>query len=207
MIRFRHITDVDEAMLLRWRNSEPVARHMYTDHVSTPEEHAAWCTRRAHDDSRRDWIIQCEGQDAGLATIYAINRPHLRATTAMYPAESFALGKGVGLAAKSYLLEHVFLAMQFNKPVSEHVAHNRKIIELNLSMGYREKGCLRSHVIKNGQPVDVVVMGMLKKEWEQQRNRVQSLLQEKKVWGGEEHHVVAAWGSNAIGVNAKDSAP
>lgn len=49
-------------------------------------------------------------------------------------------------------------------------AHNSNMIALAKKIGFQREGTLRSHTMQGGKPVDAVVMGLLKEDFEKCRS-------------------------------------
>jgi UDP-4-amino-4,6-dideoxy-N-acetyl-beta-L-altrosamine N-acetyltransferase len=168
-VRLRDMTPDDAEMVRAWRNQPDVARHMYTDHHISADEHAGWIDRALADPTRRHWIIRHQGQDVGLSCIYDIHPTWRRAQAALYVAPAALRGRGVGAAAEFATLERVFGDLQLDKLGCEVLEQNQAVVQGHLTFGFRHEGLLRQHVVKQGQAMNVVVLGILREEWAQRR--------------------------------------
>lgn len=166
MITLRDITPADKEMVREWRNLPEIRKYMYTDHVITPEEHEVWFQRILHDPTCRYWVIACDGQDVGVASLYAIDNTNRRCYWAFYVASSNLGGKGVGTFAEYSVLKYVFDHLHLNKLCCEVLDFNRAVVRMHKSFGFVEEGVFRKHVIKNGEMHDVFCLAILKDEWE-----------------------------------------
>ena len=61
--------------------------------------------------------------------------------------------------------------LKFNKLVSEVLAFNEIIIKIHQRFGSKIEGTLRQHIFKNGKYHDVIVLGILKEEWEKIKDK------------------------------------
>jgi len=179
MITLRPVKSEDAEMLRTWRNLPQIARNMYTDHIITAEEHAAWFRSALADSTRRYWIICCDKKDVGLVNLYAIDPANRRCHWAFYVAEASAKGKGVGSAVEVEILRHVFEELKFNKLCCEVLAGNRGVVRMHQRFGFREEGLFRRHVRKGDDFADVVCMAILKEEWEQKRVELEARVERK----------------------------
>jgi UDP-4-amino-4,6-dideoxy-N-acetyl-beta-L-altrosamine N-acetyltransferase len=143
---------------------------MFTDHLITAEEHEAWFQRIANDRSYKVWIIVCDGVDVGLANLYNIDLRNSQCYWGSYIATSDLRGKGIGGFVEFLVLSYVFESLRLNKLCCEVLAFNTSAIDLYRSFGFKEQGILRDYVYKDGSHHDVVVLGILREEWEPQRN-------------------------------------
>lgn len=179
MITLRDVQPEDSEMLRTWRNLPEVAAYMYTDHEITPEEHALWFEGMMRDDSSRYWVITLDGEDVGLLYLYDINRRHRRCYWGFYVASPKVRGRGVGSYTEYTCLRHVFDVMGFNKLCCEVLDGNQPVVDMHKKYGFQQEGYYRQHVIKGGEPKDVVALAMLKEEWEQVKPAMEARLREK----------------------------
>lgn len=171
-VTLRAVTEGDSGRLLAWRNSPDVAAYMYTDHKITPDEHARWFAGLTRDPRRAYWIIEADGAPVGLANFYDIDRAHGRAAWAYYLADPGIRGKGVGGCVEFRMIEQAFgppppegKGLGLRKLWCEVLASNEAVWKLHQKFGFKQEAGLRAHVIKGGQPQDVLGLGLLADEW------------------------------------------
>lgn len=75
-------------------------------------------------------------------------------------------GQGYGDETMKILLSHAFHDLALERVYLFVLASNHAAQRLYLKCGFREEGRLRRHAFKRGQYDDVIVMGILKTEWE-----------------------------------------
>ena len=164
-VELRPLADGDIERLFAWRNSPEVAAYMYTDHAISPEEHARWWAGIAADARRAYWIIEVDGAPVGLANFYDIDRTHGRAAWAYYLADPGVRGKGVGGFVEYWMIEQAFGTLALRKLWCEVLASNEAVWRLHQKFGFHEEARLRGHVLKGGQPQDVLGLGLMADEW------------------------------------------
>lgn len=157
------VTDGDQ--VLTWRNSDAVAPYMYSDHVITPQEHARWLTAALSQPDRAFWIIMLDDTPVGLANLARIDPENRRCEWAYYLADPATRGRGVGQAVEFAMLAHVFETLGLNKLWCEVLLENEGVWKLHERFGFTREALFRDHVIKQGQPRDVVGLGMLAADW------------------------------------------
>jgi UDP-4-amino-4,6-dideoxy-N-acetyl-beta-L-altrosamine N-acetyltransferase len=148
-----------------WRMSKDVTDYMYTDPVITPEEQAEWFERVKLDGTKRFWIVNVDGLDVGLVSLYDIDFQNKRCFWAYYLADPSVRGKGVGGAIELNMLAYVFEVMNLNKLSCEVFAFNEKVVQIHKKYGSKIEGLFREHIFKKGVFWDVVSMAILKSEW------------------------------------------
>jgi UDP-4-amino-4,6-dideoxy-N-acetyl-beta-L-altrosamine N-acetyltransferase len=168
-VRLRPLDDGDRERLYAWRNSPEVAAYMYADHAISPDEHARWFAGIAGDARRSYWIIEADGAPVGLANLYDIDRAHGRAAWAYYLADPSIRGKGVGGYVEYWMIEQAFGPRALRKLWCEVLASNEAVWRMHQKFGFKEEARFRAHVLKGGQPQDVLGLGLLADEWTQMR--------------------------------------
>lgn len=163
--RLRPLAETDSRRLLDWRNAPQVARWMYSDHLITPDEHARWFAGALRDPRRVYWIVEVDGEPAGMASLYDIDLNNGRASWAYYLAGADVRGRGVGACVEFQVLEEVFVRRGLNKLWCEVLVENEAVVRLHRSFGFREEALFRQHIRKGGRMLDVVGLGLLKDEW------------------------------------------
>jgi UDP-4-amino-4,6-dideoxy-N-acetyl-beta-L-altrosamine N-acetyltransferase len=181
MITLRPMQAGDREMLLHWRNQSEVARYMYNENRIGPEEHRRWFESALQDSTRKYWVIVCDDEDVGLANIYNIDERHRRCYWAFYLASSNIRGKGVGSFVEYFVLRHVFDELGLNRLCCEVLCFNEAVVHMHKKFGFTEEGVLRQHIIKDGQPFDVVTLGILREEWSAARTAMEEQLRSKNL--------------------------
>jgi UDP-4-amino-4,6-dideoxy-N-acetyl-beta-L-altrosamine N-acetyltransferase len=166
----RPLAAEDSPTLLRWRNLPEIARHMYTDHTISPEEHAAWFERALRRDDARYRVIVADGVDVGLVNLTEIDRRQRTCSWAFYIAEPSARGKGVGAFTEYTTLETVFAEIGFRKLSCEVLDSNPAVLAMHERFGFVREGRFREQIEKAGDPVDVHRLGILAREWSRVRD-------------------------------------
>jgi UDP-4-amino-4,6-dideoxy-N-acetyl-beta-L-altrosamine N-acetyltransferase len=175
----RPLVEADKDRILAWRNSPDVRAYMYTDHLISPGEHARWWAGIPGDHSRRYWIIEGNGQPAGLANLYDIDPRHQRCAWAYYLADPSVRGMGLGSYVEYWMLQQVFGTLGLAKLWCEVLASNEPVWRLHETFGFRQEARFRDHIIKDGAPQDVLGLGILATEWRDRRPAMAERLKDK----------------------------
>ncbi len=178
-VEMRDVAEDDRERLLAWRNSPEVAAYMYSDHPIGREEHDRWFDTLSKRRDRRYWIIQVDDEPAGLINLADIDEAHRRCAWAYYLANPKVRGLGVGSYVEFWAIEHVFRVLGLNKLWCEVLLSNEAVWKLHETFGFQREALLRDHVVKHGQPVDVVGLGLLARDWEGQREAMAQRLRAK----------------------------
>jgi UDP-4-amino-4,6-dideoxy-N-acetyl-beta-L-altrosamine N-acetyltransferase len=156
-----------------------VADYMYTDHLISPEEHAAWFSRVLKDPTCKYRIIVCDGEDVGVSNLYEIDRLNRRCHWGFYVGSSNVRGKNIGSHLEYTVLNCVFDELKFEKLCCPVLSFNRGVIEMHRRFGFVQEGLLRKHIWKRGAFHDVVCLAILKEEWEAMRPRFERILAQR----------------------------
>ncbi|MBO9152929.1 GNAT family N-acetyltransferase [Chitinophaga sp. GCM10012297] len=79
-----------------------------------------------------------------------------------------AQGRGIVTQSCKTLIGYAFAAMRLNKVEIRFVLQNEKSAQIPIKLGFAKEGILRQSAKLHGQYVDMVVMGMLRKDWKPQ---------------------------------------
>lgn len=176
MVELRTVRADDSDMIRRWRNLPEVSRYMYTDHDITEEEHRLWFGQAMTDESRRYWIVEENNQPLGLASIYNIDREHSRAEWALYLANPIARVRGIGAYAEHEVMRYVFDVLRLNRLTCAVLEVNERVASMHEKFGFTREGVMRQHIRKGDDYVDVILLGILRSEWEQVREGLEERL-------------------------------
>ena len=76
------------------------------------------------------------------------------------------LGQGYGREAIGLMLDWAFHIQNYQKIWLDTWATNQRAIRCYQALGFVEEGRQRRHLFVNGEYVDVVIMGLLREEWQ-----------------------------------------
>lgn len=172
MIHLRDIEDDDLERLYHWRREPEVDRWMYGQPPQTFENHMAWWRALREDPDRVGWIICWRGAPVGVMTFDGLNSPHRRAQLGWYIGAAEARGRGLGRAAQALGLDRLFRSYPVEKVWAQVLADNDTALRAQAAAGFRREGYMRRHCLKPDGFHDVVLLGVLKTEWEDVRGRV-----------------------------------
>jgi UDP-4-amino-4,6-dideoxy-N-acetyl-beta-L-altrosamine N-acetyltransferase len=175
-VTLRALTESDRQRLRDWRNSPQVAAYMYSDHPIGQAEHDRWFDGLAGDPSRRDWVIEAGGTPVGLTSLTQIDRVQGRGTIARYLGVAAVRGQGIGAAAEFKVLDHAFGPLGLRKVWSEVLESNPVAWGLHLANGFEREALFRAHVVKGGEPRNVVGLGLLAEDWRVRRPQARERL-------------------------------
>ena len=162
----RPLTMDDAEQILEWRNSPRVAAFMYTNEPISLTDHMQWLQGALESSAARYWMIEHRGNDVGVANLADIDRRNQRCSWAFYLGAPDVPGP-VAVGVEFEIMGIVFGEMGFHKLISEVLGFNERVIDMHERAGFVREGRLRDHIQRNDGTHDVVVLSMLRPEWEE----------------------------------------
>jgi RimJ/RimL family protein N-acetyltransferase len=158
----RGLTKQDIPLLKRWAREPHIQRT---------------CSHRLLKERIRDGVTNSEKQcefifcdeeqrPIGLVSLFHI-QPHIgQGKIAKLVGEPGALGKGFAREASAMLITYAFHVLKLQRLYLRTAGFNMQNIKLNEALGFQFEGILRSSEIFNGELIDVVLMSMLRTEFD-----------------------------------------
>lgn len=115
------------------------------------------------------FMIEADGKVIGDCGLHGIDRREGVAELGIGIYDTEYVGKGYGRDAINVLLKWAFRVQCFRRIWLETSAVNGRAIRAYQACGFVEEGRLRQHVTYDGIHIDLVVMGLLRSEWEAMR--------------------------------------
>jgi ribosomal-protein-alanine N-acetyltransferase len=116
-------------------------------------------------------IDSAEGRPVGQIELVDIHPLQRRAEMHLLVGEKDTWGRGYGLRAVRRLLRHAFEDVRLRRVFAMADEDNARVIRLFERCGFAREGLLRRHRLRHGQPVDMVVMGVLEEEYRAANDR------------------------------------
>jgi RimJ/RimL family protein N-acetyltransferase len=114
------------------------------------------------------WVVAEEATDRclGHVGLYQIDHRVRSAEFAIMLGDPAVWGKGLGRACTRFAVEYGFGQLNLNRIHLSVLSSNDRAIRLYRGLGFVEEGRLRQGQYKDGRYVDVVIMGLLREEYE-----------------------------------------
>lgn len=173
-MQIRALDESDLEMVLGWRNASSVRQNMYTKHVISFKEHRTWFEGLRGDSSRCYFVFEYNGVARGVVGYTQLNPASRRSSWAFYSSPEAP--RGTGSLMEYCALEHAFNELGLNRLHCEVLDFNSAVIRLHQTFGFKLEGRLRSHHHDGERYCDVVLLGILKEEWQQQRASIRQRL-------------------------------
>lgn len=159
----RPATEADLDQMRAWRNAPGVRAMMYTQHVITPDEHAAWWRGQSARTDCRHLIFCTDEGPQGVVSFSGISAAHGTATWAFYARAGAP--KGTGRRMEYAALTHAFDTLGLRKLICEVLTLNPRVIALHKAHGFRVEGVFRAEVVLDGTPRDVIRLALFADRW------------------------------------------
>ncbi len=113
-----------------------------------------------------NFAIEADGQFIGQCSLFQINTVAQTCGLGITIGDKAYWGKGYGRESINLLIEYGFRHHNLRKIWLEVHADNTRALRAYQACGFLEEGRLRAHVYSNGHYEDLVVMGLLRAEWQ-----------------------------------------
>lgn len=120
------------------------------------------------DEPRSQFVIETDGLVIGNTGLKHWNWDRRSGTAELYISifDPAYLGKGYGREALELLLDWAFRTQNWRRIWLDTLGSNERAIRSYRAVGFVEEGCLRQRDYHDGVYDDLVVMGLLRDEWE-----------------------------------------
>ncbi|WP_300532165.1 UDP-4-amino-4,6-dideoxy-N-acetyl-beta-L-altrosamine N-acetyltransferase [Maricaulis sp.] len=152
--------------VLAWRNQPHVRDNMYTADPISRDTHEAWFSAALADPARELWIIAVNGTKCGLVTLTDIVRtPPSSCSWAFYIGDLGVVGKGVGSAVETQVLDRVFATLKLDVLRCEVLAFNAPVIGLHKKFGFEQSGRIENRITRDGDGIDAICLELTRERW------------------------------------------
>lgn len=168
-VRLRAVRESDLPLLVRWMN-DPAVR--YWLHGSDRPDATVDGVRGRFgltDDPFPNlvWMIETlEGTPVGHVGLLQVDPHHKRAELAISIGEKECWSRGYGTAAIRAVLRHGFEEMGLRRIDLHTDADNARGIRCYEKCGFVREGIMRQRRLRHGKPLDMLLMSVLRSEWD-----------------------------------------
>jgi RimJ/RimL family protein N-acetyltransferase len=110
-------------------------------------------------------IADAADRPVGHAALYRIDRAAGSAEFGILLGDRSIWGKGIGSRVTRFLVEYGFDVLDLRRVFLEVLETNPRAKRVYEKLGFVIEGRLRQHQVRDGQPVDVLVMGLLRADY------------------------------------------
>jgi diamine N-acetyltransferase len=165
----------DHPTSVRWRNDEEIRDNVLGYRLPVTEEmEADWVNAVLKDQSRTRVILAIEDRTDGVFVGFVyLNNIDWFARNAEFGiliGERNRQGRGLAKDALALVAKYAFTTLNLNRLYLRVVAFNKRALQLYRGFGFVEEGIQRQHAFARGRYYDVVLMGLLRREFEGRRS-------------------------------------
>jgi UDP-4-amino-4,6-dideoxy-N-acetyl-beta-L-altrosamine N-acetyltransferase len=176
MISVRPMNADDRQRLRLWRSAPEVARYLFQGGSSSIASHEAWF-RAIPKHSR--WIVEYDQVAVATLNLADVDPEHRTANWGFFIADSNYRGRGIGSYCEYWMQQYAFDGLGLFKLWGEILATNGPMLRIHDAFGFRREGLFEAHVVRDGERIDVVRVGMLAEEWQRVRAHNAEILRRK----------------------------
>ena len=170
MYKLRELEREDLRRINRWRNDADLISCLGAPYRYVNEDvDSAWYENYLHarGNSVRCAIVDSEKEDEvlGLISLLSINHINRSAELHIMIGDSECRGKGIGTFAVNAMIRHAFDNLNLRRIELGVLDINQIAIRLYEKNGFIKEGIKRNSNYKNGKYVSMIMMGLLKEEW------------------------------------------
>ena len=169
-VRLRAIEHDDVKYYYAWVNDPDVTRNLslYLPMSNRDEEH--WFERVTQGDpNERPLAIEVRDGDGwkliGNCGVFSIEWVNSSAELGIMIGDKSCWNKGYGTEVMNLLLRHCFETLNLNRVFLRVYADNPRAIRAYRKAGFVEEGRMREAVFKHGKYDDVILMSVLRSDW------------------------------------------
>lgn len=170
-VTLRPVTREDLPHFVRWFADPDVIRTLTRMFPPSLEEEEEWFKKQGSEPSRVMWSLEVEegGTPAlvGNAGIFGIDWIHRHGTTGLAIGNKEYWGRGIATEAMRLRTAYAFRVLNLHKLSSNHIEGNIGSRRAQEHSGYRQCGVRRQDLFRDGQWHNIVMMEVLRSEWEE----------------------------------------
>lgn len=157
----RELCIYDEKRIFEWRNHSEIRKWMCQRDEIDANKHHEWFIS-IKNNTKKPYIYEEGCVPLGYVCL-DINISTKVAEWGFYVAPYATHGVGQRMCAS--LIEYAFNTIKLNKIYGRVLACNSRSIKLHYKLGFKLECCLREQVLYEGVYSDLLVFGLLRKEW------------------------------------------
>jgi RimJ/RimL family protein N-acetyltransferase len=170
-VMLRPIVPEDGEAMFRSLSDEEAMRLTGTQQSFTVEEVKSHCASIANARGRMDYAVIVEGNLIGEVVINDIDPPNRSAgfrIAVWYPQDR---NRGYGWEAARLVIDHAFRTLDLNLIELEVYAFNPRARHVYEKLGFKVEGSRRQALWWDGEPVDAIIMAMLRSDYDEKSLR------------------------------------
>lgn len=164
MLTYRLLEERDLETRVEWMNDPRIYKTMHFTPPITLEGTQAWFERNKGSDSRRDFVLEDDGEIAVMNGLTG-REHHINKVESYTIVNPNTKGKGYGKTSLCLKCWYAFYVWKINKVWAYIDADNIASLRMCKSVGFMQEGILREEVARNEALIDRVYVGILKEDF------------------------------------------
>ena len=170
-IRLRGVEKEDLPLFVAWLNDPEVVDGLGLFlPLSSSDENRWFESITAHEPAEKPLVIEVQDGESwrmvGNSSFMGIEWTSRVAEVGLFIGDKSLWNKGYGTDVMRLVLKHGFETLNLNRIWLRVHADNPRAVRVYEKIGMAHEGCYRQGVYKKGVYVDVLLMSMLKSEWD-----------------------------------------
>ncbi len=171
-IRLRHVEREDLPRFVDWLN-DPEVRQGLAMHlpISQVEEEQWFENILKRDNDERPLVIEVKGQDGwtmiGNSGFFNIDWRNRCAELGIFIGNKTFWNQGYGTETMGLLLHHGFTTLNLHRIFLRVYEENPRAVRAYEKAGFVREGCMRQAEFRDGKYLDVLLMSVLRPEWQE----------------------------------------
>jgi RimJ/RimL family protein N-acetyltransferase len=169
LVRLAAPTADERDIFARWSNDpeylrnldDDPARPRHADAIALPGKDVEWQRFEFRIRTLADNIL------IGFVELWGFSWNHQSATMSIGIGEPAYRGKGYGTDAIRLILSYAFCELNLHRVGLGVFSYNTRAIRAYEKVGFVREGALRQAIHRDGRRYDMILMGILRPEWEQ----------------------------------------
>lgn len=164
-ITLREIREDDLERIMDWRMDEEITRYMNTNPRLDLETQRKWLRSIQSNPDVRYWLIQADGQAAGVINLTGLQNPDGSIGWAYYMGEKRLRSIKTALSLEMSMYDYVFSVLKKRAVYSDVFSLNTGVIQLHRLCGCEVVEEKKRRVQKEGIWYDVTYLRMTAENW------------------------------------------
>lgn len=166
MIKLSSVKEEDAEIMVRWGEDSEYLRNVDTE-IAFPKNKEQMITG---DTGANQFYFHLRKIDddmlIGFVSLHSIEWNNRAGMLAIGIGDATNRNKGFGTEALGLILRYAFLELNLDRVGLEVIEYNKGGIKAYERVGFQQEGRKRSVVYRDGMRYDIIVMGILRPEWE-----------------------------------------
>lgn len=166
-IKLRYFELDDITKLSTIRSLPENYKFFYEFEPLNKEQQLSWWQNSYNKQNEKNFIIVKQESEELIGTVSLVNidtRNRNAELGRLFVFNEFS-GKGYAKLAVKQIINYAFKHLNLQKVFLEVISNNDNAIKLYEKIGFKEEGCLKSHIFKNGQYIDIMMMALFKNNY------------------------------------------